>query len=353
MVAVLGLALATVPAIGAAYLIATHAFPGRRVVVVLAQAFLSFPTVLVGLVLYLLFTRQGPLGSFSLLFSPSGMIFGQAVIGFPRGAGVLARGHAVGGPTPARDRLGARRRPLAHLFTVLRELRFGLMAAVVAGFGRVIAEVGSALMIGGNIEGSTRTITTAIALETSKGEFAQGIALGIVLVALALAVNVMLAWLQGAGGSGDDRHAAHGAGPGAARRISPTLRHPRTGIPARHRRGADRRERRRQVHAAADDGRAGTGTGRHRGVGGRRRHAPRGAADAAPARAAPARGLYAPASLPVPHLGTRQHRLRPAGQGRGARRDRAARGRGAGLGPASSTCRTPRRRSCPAAKSSA
>jgi tungstate transport system permease protein len=84
--------------------------------------------------------------------------------------------------------------------TVLRELRFGLMAAVVAGFGRVVAEVGSALMIGGNIEGATRTITTAIALETSKGEFAQGIALGIVLVALALIVNVLMAWLQGAGG---------------------------------------------------------------------------------------------------------------------------------------------------------
>lgn len=200
MVAVLGLALATVPAIGAAYLIATHAFPGRRVVVVLAQAFLSFPTVLVGLVLYLLFTRQGPLGSFSLLFTPSGMIFGQAVIGFPV---VLAFSLAAMQSADPRLRetawvLGAGR--WRTFFTVLRELRFGLMAAVVAGFGRVIAEVGSALMIGGNIEGSTRTITTAIALETSKGEFAQGIALGIVLVALALAVNVMLAWLQGAGG---------------------------------------------------------------------------------------------------------------------------------------------------------
>lgn len=200
MVAGLGLAIATVPAIAAAYLIATHDFPGRRALVVAAQAFLSFPTVLVGLILYLLLTRQGPLGSLSLLFTPAGMVMGQAVIGFPV---VLAFSLATLQSADARLRetalvLGAGR--WRTFVTVLREMRFGLMAAVVAGFGRVIAEVGSALMIGGNIEGSTRTITTAIALETSKGEFAQGIALGIVLVALALLVNVMLAWLQGAGG---------------------------------------------------------------------------------------------------------------------------------------------------------
>lgn len=199
-IALAGLAIATVPSVGAAYLIATHDFPGRRLVVVLAQAFLSFPTVLVGLILYLLLTRQGPLGSLGLLFTPTGMVIGQAVIGFPV---VLAFALSTLQGADARLRetawvLGAG--AWRTFFTVLRELRFGLMAAVVAGFGRVIAEVGSALMIGGNIEGSTRTITTAIALETSKGEFAQGIALGIVLVALALLVNVLLAWLQGAGG---------------------------------------------------------------------------------------------------------------------------------------------------------
>lgn len=200
MVACLGLLIATVPAILAAYLIASHAFPGRRALIVVSQAFLSFPTVLVGLILYLLMTRQGPLGAFSLLFSPSGMVIGQAVIGFPV---ILAFALSTLQSADVRLRetawtLGANR--WRSFLTVLREMRFGLMAAVVAGFGRVIAEVGSALMIGGNIEGSTRTITTAIALETSKGEFAQGIALGIVLVALALLVNIALAWLQGAGG---------------------------------------------------------------------------------------------------------------------------------------------------------
>ncbi|MBY4897311.1 ABC transporter permease [Cupriavidus sp. AU9028] len=199
-VALAGLALATPPAIAAAYLIATHRFPGRRVLVVVAQAFLSFPTVLVGLILYLLMTRQGPLGELQLLFTPTGMVIGQAVIGLPV---VLA--FALATMQSADPRLVETARvlgagPWRTFLTVLRELRFGLMAAVVAGFGRVIAEVGSALMIGGNIEGSTRTITTAIALETSKGEFAQGIALGIVLVVLALLVNILLAWLQGAGG---------------------------------------------------------------------------------------------------------------------------------------------------------
>ncbi|HVL10385.1 MAG TPA: ABC transporter permease [Burkholderiaceae bacterium] len=199
-VGVLGLLLATLPAVPLAYLIATHDFPGRRVVVVIAQAFLSFPTVLVGLILYLLLSRQGPLGPLGLLFTQGGMILGQAAIGFPV---VLAFSLAALQAADVRLRetalvLGASR--LGAMWTVLRELRFGLFAAVVAGFGRVIAEVGSALMIGGNIEGTTRTITTAIALETSKGEFAQGIALGIVLVALALIINVLLAWLQGAGG---------------------------------------------------------------------------------------------------------------------------------------------------------
>lgn len=199
-VGMLGLLLATLPAVPLAYLIATHDFPGRRVVVVLAQAFLSFPTVLVGLILYLLLSRQGPLGAFGLLFTPGGMILGQAAIGFPV---VFAFSLAALQAADVRLRetamvLGAS--GCGTMCTVLRELRFGLFAAIVAGFGRVIAEVGSALMIGGNIEGTTRTITTAIALETSKGEFAQGIALGIVLVVLALVINVLLAWLQGAGG---------------------------------------------------------------------------------------------------------------------------------------------------------
>lgn len=198
-VAVAGLLLAAPPALLMAYAVAMHRFPGRRAVVVLAQASLSFPTVLIGLVLYLLLSRQGPLGGFGLLFTQGGMILGQAVLGLP-----VVVAFALATFERADPRLAETARVLGAgsvrlLLTVFRELRFGLCAAVVAGFGRVIAEVGSALMVGGNIEGVTRTMTTAIALETSKGEFAQGIALGIVLIALALLVNLALAWLQGAG----------------------------------------------------------------------------------------------------------------------------------------------------------
>ncbi|MGM3273608.1 ABC transporter permease [Ralstonia sp. 24A2] len=198
-VAIAGLLLAAPPGLLIAYAIAMHRFAGRRALVVLAQASLSFPTVLIGLLLYLLLSRQGPLGGFGLLFTQGGMILGQAVLGLPVIVAFALTTLERADPrlTETARVLGAGRVRL--LLTVFRELRFGLIAAVVAGFGRVIAEVGSALMVGGNIEGITRTMTTAIALETSKGEFAQGIALGIVLIALALLVNLVLAWLQGAG----------------------------------------------------------------------------------------------------------------------------------------------------------
>ena len=125
------------------------------------------------------------------------MVVGQAALGFPIiVAFVLA---AVQGADPrlaeTAAALGADR--LRVLWTVLRELRFAVLAALATGFGRVISEVGCALMIGGNIEGLTRTMTTAIALQTSKGEFAQGIAIGIVLLVLALAINALVATLQG------------------------------------------------------------------------------------------------------------------------------------------------------------
>jgi len=151
-------------------------------------------------VLYLVLSRRGPLGAWQLLFTPEAMILGQIVIALPvLAAFTLA---AVQGADPRiRDTalsLGAARMRAAC--TLLFETRFAIFAAVCQGFGRVISEVGCALMVGGNIAGSTRTITTAIALETSKGDFSQGIALGFVLLVLAVGVNVALAVLQGRGG---------------------------------------------------------------------------------------------------------------------------------------------------------
>jgi tungstate transport system permease protein len=188
------------PSIGLGFLIAKVEFPGRRALVVLIQALLSFPTVVVGLMIYMLLSRQGPLGFLRLLFTPEAMIIGYIVIAFP--VLVVFTLSAVQGADPhiyetARS-LGAARGRAA--LTTLHEVRFGVMAAVFNGFGRVVSEVGCAIMVGGNIAGLTRNIPTAIALETSKGEFAQGIALGFVLMVVAIGINAALAWLQGRGG---------------------------------------------------------------------------------------------------------------------------------------------------------
>jgi tungstate transport system permease protein len=201
---VAGLLIATPIAVAGGYAIATRVFPGRRIAIWLAQAALSFPTVLIGLLLYLMLSRQGPWGGLQWLFSQSGIIAGQVLIALP-----VLIAFTLAAVQAADPRLGETAVTLGAsrwrvMITVLHEVRFGVMAAVINGFGRVISEVGCAMMVGGNIAGETRTITTAIALETSKGEFAQGIALGIVLVTIALVVNAALMLLQG------DAHAARG-----------------------------------------------------------------------------------------------------------------------------------------------
>ena len=199
-VSLLALLIATPPAVALGFLLATVSFPGRRAVVIVLQSFLSFPTVVVGLILYLLLTRQGPLGGLQLLYTQDAMIAGQAIIAFPvlaafalaaiQGADLRVRETALA--------LGATRARAG--WTTLFEVRFAVIAAVLNGFGRVISEVGCAMMVGGNIAGVTRNIPTAISLETSKGDFSQGIALGVVLMAFALGANLMLAWAQGRGG---------------------------------------------------------------------------------------------------------------------------------------------------------
>ena len=199
-VSLIALAIATPPAVALGYALAQSRFPGRRVLIVLIQGLLSFPTVVVGLVLYILLTRQGPLGSWQLLFTQDAMIMGQAVIAFPvLAAFALA---AVQGADPRAHEtavsLGAS--PLRAALTTLLEVRFAVVAGVFNGFGRVISEVGCAMMVGGNIAGVTRNIPTAIALETSKGDFAQGIALGVVLMLFALVISIALGLLQGRGG---------------------------------------------------------------------------------------------------------------------------------------------------------
>jgi tungstate transport system permease protein len=193
----LGLALAAPLAVAAGYAIATRSFTGRRLLIWLAQAALALPTVLIGLLLYLLLSRQGPLGGLHWLFSQSGLIAGQALIALPLLVAFTLAAVQAADPRLAETAIVLGASNWRVMLTVLHEVRFGVMAALISGFGRVISEVGCAMMVGGNIAGTTRTITTAIALETSKGDFAQGIALGIVLVALALLINAALMLLQG------------------------------------------------------------------------------------------------------------------------------------------------------------
>ena len=198
------LLLAAPLAIWAGYAIASCRFRGRRVVIWLVQAALSLPTVLVGLLLYLLLSRHGPLGHFQLLFTQGGVVLGQVIIALPVLVAFTLAAVQAADPRYAETAIALGASRWRTMLTVLHEVRFGVMAAVISGFGRVISEVGCALMVGGNIAGETRTITTAIALETSKGEFAQGIALGMVLIALALLMNGALMFLQG------DAHAVRG-----------------------------------------------------------------------------------------------------------------------------------------------
>ena len=177
-------------------LIHFHRFPGKRVLVNLIQTFFSVPTVAVGLFVFVLFSRAGPLGGLGLMFTPTVMVLGQMILITPVLLGLTIS--AVSGVDKtildtARS-LGANGFQVA--MAVLKEARFAVMAAVIMGFGRAISEVGIALMVGGNIKGFTRVITTAISLETSKGDLELSIALGIILISIALIVNIILNRIQ-------------------------------------------------------------------------------------------------------------------------------------------------------------
>ncbi|MBQ0725430.1 MAG: ABC transporter permease [Cycloclasticus sp.] len=193
------IAIASPLALILAFFLAFFQFPLRRALIALFNTFMSVPAVVIGLTLYLLLSRSGPLGELKLLFTDKAMIIGQILLSFPL---LVAMAHAA---FQAADRrawetaitLGAK--PWRAFFTLMFEVRFGLIAAVVAGFGRVIAEIGCSMMVGGNILHATRNIPTAIALETSKGEFAQGIALGVVLLIMSLSLNAGISLFQGKG----------------------------------------------------------------------------------------------------------------------------------------------------------
>ena len=194
---------------GAALLLATIAgvpigawlglarFPGRRLVTLVLYTGMGLPPVVVGLFVYVFVSRTGPLGGLGWLFTPAAMIAAQTIIAFPLVAALtMSAVDGVDKDLRLQVRaMGATRTQLA--WTILREARIGVTAAIVAAFGGIISEVGAVMLVGGNIEGQTRVLTTAIVLYARQGEFALAMALGLVLIALALAANAVLLQLQG------------------------------------------------------------------------------------------------------------------------------------------------------------
>ncbi|MEN4005872.1 MAG: ABC transporter permease [Methanobacteriaceae archaeon] len=186
--------LITIPVGGLIYY---YDFYGKRTIINLIQTLYSMPTVLVGLFLFLFISRQGVFGFLDLLFTPTGMIIGQTLLIMPIIIGFTITA-LVGVNIHIKElaiSLGAS--TSQTIITIIKEARYAIMSTVILGFGRAISEVGLALIIGGNIRGFTRILTTAISLETAKGHIELAIALGIILLSIALIINLLLNYLQG------------------------------------------------------------------------------------------------------------------------------------------------------------
>ncbi|MBP1635026.1 MAG: putative anion transporter permease protein [Acidobacteria bacterium] len=172
-------------------------FPGRRLVMLALYTGMGLPPVVVGLFVYVLLSRSGPLGGLGWLFTPAAMILAQAVIAFPLVAGLTMSAVSSVERTVHEQVVALGASSWQTGWTVLREARVGVTAAIVAAFGGIISEVGAVMLVGGNIEGQTRVLTTAIVLHTRQGEFAMAGALGVTLIALAFVANALLLRLQG------------------------------------------------------------------------------------------------------------------------------------------------------------
>jgi len=176
--------------------IAVGRFPGRQALIVALNALMGLPPVVVGLLVYLMLSRAGPLGELGILFTPAAMVVAQTILIAPIVA-ALSRQVIEDAWQEYREQLrslGAG--PAASALTLLWDTRFSLVTIVLAGFGRAAAEVGAVIIVGGNIEGVTRVMTTAIALETSKGDLPLALGLGIILITLVLALNAAAYWVK-------------------------------------------------------------------------------------------------------------------------------------------------------------
>lgn len=195
-VSTIAILFATVTGVPAGFLIGITTFKGRGVIITLLNTLMALPTVVIGLLGYALISRRGPLGGLELLFTPTAMIMGQYILATPIIMALTISATQSVDPRIRHTAIVLGANAFQSAMAMLLEARFALMAAIIAGFGRVIGEVGAAMMLGGNIKGYTRNLSTAIALETSKGEFGFGLALGLILMTVALTVNFLLRFLQ-------------------------------------------------------------------------------------------------------------------------------------------------------------
>lgn len=171
-------------------------FPGRRIIISLVNTGMGLPPVVVGLFVTILLWRSGPLGSFHLLYTPAAMIIAQSIIAAPIVTGLTLAAMQALNPKLRLQILALGASRLQLVWLLMREARLPLLAAVMAGFGGVISEIGASMMVGGNIQGQTRVLTTATVMETSRGNFAMAIALSLVLLLLMFCVNVVLTAIQ-------------------------------------------------------------------------------------------------------------------------------------------------------------
>ena len=193
------LVIATVLGLPLGAALAWRRVPLRGLVISLINTGMGLPPVVAGLFLYLFLSRSGPLGSLGLLYTPAAMIVVQAILAWPIVASLSHAAIVRVDPVVRQAAITLGATPLQEVLTVIREARYGIMAGVMAGLGRVMAEVGAVIIVGGNIAGYTRVMTTTIALETDKGDFELAIALGIILMLISLGINLGLRFLQRAG----------------------------------------------------------------------------------------------------------------------------------------------------------
>jgi tungstate transport system permease protein len=188
--------IATLLSLPLGSLIHFNNFIGKRTLLSLIQTFYSVPTVAVGLLVFLIFSRSGPLGFLELLFTPSIMVLGQVILIIPIILGLVIAALKGVDKIAYETAVAMGASPFQATTVVIREARYSIFSAVIMGFGRAISEVGLALMVGGNIRGYTRVMTTAISLETGKGDIVLSLALGMILISLALIINFSLNRLQ-------------------------------------------------------------------------------------------------------------------------------------------------------------